>query len=184
MAQKNPTRFYLRYVQAFTIFDYFSIFVYLVAGLIVVLVRVAMLPLLTLFTLWQLDSCVLSKDWEAVDLGYAAYTAALLLDHVYHNPVVCVISDILGQDAAQRRRASTPTQSSPATPQRRSPSHFRWHLWRTLHHNPSLRLLRKHALLAKAKQTLSPTVVVTSLAEGSHTTSDASLDATSVHTEQ
>ena len=82
--------------------DYFNIFIYLLTGTFLVLIRLVQLPFKVITDIWRLDRSIVPGRLEHVDPAYSSYIGMVIMDHTYNNPIVNVFVHIVCADMMKR----------------------------------------------------------------------------------
>lgn len=155
----------------FLVCTFFLFFFNIFLGLFSCLKRVVIGAVIGVLFLGRTQKSVLSRDFELRDPGFNAYVGYLLLEHTHANPVLVTFCQLLTKPTNDQQ-ILTPKESDGAawnhvdenediaidmeTLQRKTIDYRRvrkirnrWHLFVTLHNNPSLREHRRSELFVE-----------------------------------
>eukprot|EP00026_Physarum_polycephalum_P000348 Phypoly_transcript_00348.p1 GENE.Phypoly_transcript_00348~~Phypoly_transcript_00348.p1 ORF type:complete len:1697 (+),score=190.35 Phypoly_transcript_00348:144-5093(+) len=165
---KNETILHLR---LWLIFDFMWIFVNLLSSIVMSVIRFGFAIGTAIIYAIRMDAPLLREENDHMDYGFKAYMGMLLMDHKHNNPILIQFTTILIDEMKKERKKrkknvlkyakekwkndketlipivgeSIDFYGVPDTKTRSRIIH-RWWLLITLHNNPQLQALRKHAL--------------------------------------
>jgi Retinol binding protein receptor len=121
----------IRFHRSYTFMDYFNVFIYLLAGYYVSIVRLALSPFVMLVNLCRVDRPMLPRNIEYLDFVYASYISTLLVDHHYNNPILLyyvqvLFADVRRQTIEFRKEAASDAEYNAQLRRRRA--RRRWYL--------------------------------------------------------